>query len=202
MHPRLLAFLLVLPLLAGCSVYHPLRGGVGFSEVPLGPDVLQVTYTGQGAMAVAEARQYALTRAAELAVLRDRPFFEILDERIVIGYGTSYTPPTYYPGYAGYRRGGRWGGRGYYGGYYGGYYEPGYAQTYTIPEVTLQVRLASPDTPNVIPAAYILRQARKRNVDLSAGVEERLAALPPIAGNVTIPPAPQPTERPAPATPR
>jgi hypothetical protein len=196
MRCRLLFVVLMLPLVTACSAYHPLSGGVGYSEVPLGADAFQVTFTGEGAMPVAEARQYALTRAAELTVLRNGAFFEILDERIFIGYGTSYTPATYYPagGWGGRRWGGGHWGRGY--GYYGGYYDPGYVQTYMIPEVTMQVRVVPGGTANAIPAAYLLRQAEGRNMELNPAVRERLASLPAVAGEVTLPAAPQPVTRP------
>jgi hypothetical protein len=144
-------------------------------------------------MPVAEARQYALTRAAELTVLRNGAYFEILDERIFIGYGTSYTPATYYPGYGGRRwGGGRWG-----RGYSAGYYDPGYVQTYMIPEVTMQVRVVPAGGGHAVPAAYVLRQAQARGVKLSEGVEARVAGLPAVSGEVTLPAAPQPMTKPS-----
>jgi hypothetical protein len=190
MNWRLLCVLMLLPVVTACSAYHPLREGVGFTEIPLGQNAFQVTFTGESSMRVAEARQYCLTRAAELAVMRDMPFFQIMDERIFIGHGSSYMPPMYSPAYRGRGRYGYWG-RGY-----GGFYEPGYVQTYTIPEVTMVIHLTTPDAPNAIPAAYLLRQAKERDVKLSPGVEERLAGLPLVTGEVRLPAAPEPATKP------
>ena len=189
---RVLLLVVVLPLLAACNAYHPLSNGVGFTEIPFGQDSFQVTYTAEGATPIAEARQYCLTRAAELALLNNQTAFEILDEHIYIGYGTSYSPATYYPTYAG-RRG--YGGR-YYGG--GGVYSPGYVDSFTLPEVTMQIRFVPPNQPSAIPAAYILREAQSRGTKLSEGIPERLATLPAVSAPPTIPPAPTPTTKPAP----
>jgi len=189
---RALLLLILFPFLAACNPYHPLSNGVGFSEIPFGQETFQVTYTSEGATPIAEARQYCLTRAAELTVLHGQAAFEILDEHIYVGYGTSYSPATYYPTYAG-RRG--YGGR-YYGG--GGVYSPGYVDSFTLPEVTMNVRFVPATVPSAIPAAYILREAESRGVKLSDGVPERLASLPPVSAPPTIPPAPTPTTKPAP----
>jgi len=189
---RVLLLLVLLPMLASCNAYHPLSGGVGYSEIPFGQDSFQVTYTAEGATPIAEARQYCLTRAAELALLHDQAAFEILDEHIYVGYGTSYSPGTYYPTYAG-RRG--YAGR-YYGG--GGVYSPGYVDTYTLPEVTMNIRFVPPTAATAIPVAYILRESQSRGTKLSEGVSERLASLAPVSGVPTLPPPPTPTTRPAP----
>jgi hypothetical protein len=181
---RFLLACLILPLLAACNPYHPLRGGIGFTEVPLGNETYQVTYVGNRSLA--ECRQYCLTRAAELAVLRGNPYFQILDERVYMSYGTAY-----YPGYGGgYYGGGR------HGGYWVHSYSPGYAEVYPLPEVTMQIRLCQPNEPNAIPAAYILREALARKVELSPEVAERVAALPPVPAPVAIPPAPPPATQP------
>ncbi|MGN6367090.1 MAG: CC0125/CC1285 family lipoprotein [Phycisphaerae bacterium] len=172
--------LIPLLFLAGCNVYHPLRGGVGYSDLPVGPDKYEVTYLGTSDMPLGQARWYCLLRASELSVLRNDPYFQIIDERAYLNYGTYYFPGQYDPYYYGW---GRWGHWGYA-------YEPGYLQPYTVPEVTMRIQTKSTPGPKTIPAAYLIHEAEKRDIPLSPGVRENASGMP--AQPATSQPAPRP----------
>ena len=191
MRLRLIFAVLILPLLAACNnVYHPLKGGVGFLEVPTGADTFQISYIGDASVSVAEARRFALLRAAELAALRNTAYFQIVGEQIYVAYGSQYWPGTYTRFYGGGRR-------GYGGGYVYGMYEPGYVETYTVPDVEMQVRLTNDGAAPSIPAGYLLWQAMGEKIELSPGVAERVGALPEGSGPVVLPAAPAPMTMPA-----
>lgn len=191
MRIRLLLCLLVLPFWAACSVYHPLQGGVGYIDIPVGPDGYQISYVGDTGMSATEARRFALLRAAELAALRNMPYFRITQEQILVNYGTQYWPGTYSPIVERVpdRHGGSdlWGSR---------VYEPGYMEYYTVPEAWMQVLLTTDPAAPSIPAAYLLQQALADKIKLSPGVADHMTALPPVTGAVTIPPPPTPTTKP------
>ncbi|HEY4329045.1 MAG TPA: hypothetical protein VGN88_04855 [Phycisphaerae bacterium] len=191
---RFYVFLALVPLLAACSsVYHPLKDGVGFTDVPVGTDNFQITFAGDANMPVAEARRYALLRASELAALRSDPYFQIVDERILLSYGEQYYPGdnTRFVETVNDRHGREH-------PFVTHFYEPGYMEHYVIPEVTMQVHLQADAADNTIPASYLLNQAVAEKIKLSPGIEERLATLPGGDAAVTIPPAPAPTTKPAP----
>jgi hypothetical protein len=191
MRPRLFTLLLLLPFFAACSVYHPLKGGLGFIEMPVGPDGYQISYVGDTGMSATEARRFALLRAAELTALHNMPYFRITEEHIIVNYGTQYWPGTVTPivETVPTRRGGErvW---------VSHVYEPGYMEYYTVPEAEVRVQLTADPAAPSIPAAYLLQQAIAENIELSPGVAERMAALPPVTGAVTIPPPPTPTTKP------
>jgi len=180
-----LTLLIPLLLLTGCSVYHPLKDGVGFTDLPIGTNSFEVTYSGTDSMSAMEARQYCLFRAAELAVLHGAPYFQIIEEHIYLSYGSEYWSGGWAPAYA------RWGWRGGWGYVY----DPGYIQAYSIPEITMRIQLAMEPGPNTIPAAYLIQKALQMNVKLTPGVTERAAGMP--SGPATIPPPPLPVPRPA-----
>ncbi|HUO07922.1 MAG TPA: hypothetical protein VM008_06460 [Phycisphaerae bacterium] len=178
MFKRLL--LLTSLILAGCNVYHPLTGGVGYTDVPIGPNSYEVTFTGDADMPVGEARWYCLVRSAELAVLRNDPYFEILDQQVYLDYGSYYYPGNYGAVYYGRGRHAYWG--------YG--YDPGYVQPYALPEVTIRVGISREPGPETIPAGYLISEAAKRKVPLTPGVSERAATMP--SQPVPLPPPPPP----------
>jgi hypothetical protein len=185
---RRICFLLPFVLLGGCSVYHPLRGGVGYTDLPIGPNTYEVTYSGTSDMPVGQARWFCLLRSSELSVLRNDPYFQILDEHVYLDYGSYYYPGQYDPYYYGWGRHGHW----------GYVHEPGYIQPYTLPEVTMKVELSPQPGPKTIPAAYLIRQAEARKIKLTPGVAERAAGMP--SEPATIPPPPPPAPKPAPTT--
>ena len=187
---RWLLLVLLAPFLTACaSPYRPLHDGVGFTELPVGADTFQVCYSGNGDMSIAEARRYGYLRAAELAALRNQPYFQVLAEHLYVSWGLHYWPGTDYSYVEGYgpRR----------GVFVHHYYEPGYVEPYSIPDVVLQIQLFSSPGPATIPASYLLRQALADQIKLSPGVAERVPALPQVTTPVTLPPAPAPTTRPA-----
>ena len=192
MRPHGLTLLLLAPLLAACQdVYHPLKGGVGFMEIPTGTDTFQISYLGDSGSAVPEARRFAMLRASELAVLRDMPYFQITQEQIFLSYGSRYWPGSdtryveTYPDRRGHVR-----------AYIYHAYDPGYTEFYMVPDVEMQVRLTTDAAAPSIPAAYLLRQAQADKIKLSAGVAERLPSLPDASGPVTLPPEPKATTKP------
>jgi hypothetical protein len=181
MFPRLL-LLFPLLLLAGCNVYHPLSGGVGYTDLPIGPNQYEVTFSGTSDTPVAEARWLAMLRSAELSVLRNDPYFEIRDEHVYLSYGAYYFP----------------GGTNAY--FYGWYYpfgygaQPAYMQPYSIPEVSMKVELLPHAGQKTIPAAYLIHEAEHRKIPLSPGVAERAVGMP--SEPVSLPPPPTPSTRP------
>ncbi|HVX84061.1 MAG TPA: hypothetical protein VH253_04525 [Phycisphaerae bacterium] len=170
--PCLSALPFFLAALAGCSVYHPLRNGVGFTDTPVGPDSYQITYVGPEDMPIAESRDYALLRAAELAALRDDPYFQILNEQGYVSQGMQYWPGedvTYFGGFAG-----RW--HRYPVVYHA--WAPGYFEPYTVPQYTLTVRVTPQPLANVVPANYLIQRAADEHIKLSPGVLEKSRGMP------------------------
>jgi hypothetical protein len=188
---RPLLLLMVLPFFAACSVYHPLKNGLGYIEMPVGPDAYQISFVGDLGMSATEARRFALLRAAELAALRDMPYFRITEEHIIVNYGSQYWPGTVTPIVETVPT--RHGGTGVWVAHV---YEPGYMEYYIVPEAEVQVQLTADPAAPSIPAAYLLQQAIADNIKLSPGVANHMAALPPVTGSVTIPPPPAPTTKP------
>jgi hypothetical protein len=188
---RLLGLILLLPFLAACSSYHPLKEGVGFTDVPVGPDSVLVTYSGDDTMSVGETRHNALIRAAELAAYRGTPYFEITHEHIYLTRAATYWPPTETTYVTGVENR-----RGEVRPFIVRDYDPGYTQDFTQTEEQLEVKFSAQPGPTTIPAAFLLHQALAQHVPLSPGVQERLASMPDVAGPILIPPAPLPTSRP------
>lgn len=183
---RLWLLFFFLPLLTACNVYHPLKGGIGYTELPVGSDGFQVTYSAPSDMSVAEARRFALIRCAELAALQDKPYFQIVNERVTIFNGLQY-----YPGMETAVAPEVVDRHGYvHTAYINRFYEPGYYEPYTVPEVWMQIKLDAQPGEKTIPAAYLLRQALADKVKLSRGVAEKVPELPEVTGPVTIPPPP------------
>lgn len=191
---RILFCAMLIGLMTGCSVYHPLKDGEGYVEEPVGPNSFQVTFVGGSSLSATETREYCLTRAAELAVLHDDPYFRIVDEHLTISIGQTYYPGSYYPAY-GYGYGGRR--RGIY--YREAYYDPGYLETYSIPEVTMRIAFEKQMGDNSIPAAFFIDRAVDQKLKLTDGVVDRAAGMPRAGGG--IPPPPMPKTQPALQTP-
>jgi hypothetical protein len=191
MRPRLLFLILLVPFFAACSVYHPLKNGLGYIETPVGPDGYQISFVGDTGMSATEARRFALLRASELAALRNMPFFRITEEHIIINYGTHYWPGTYTPITETVRTR-----HGETAVVVTHVYDPGYMEYYSVPEAEVQVQLTADLAAPSIPVAYLLQQALDDKIKLSPGVAEHMAALPPVTGSVTIPPPPTPTTKP------
>ena len=174
---RRILFFIPLLLLTGCSVYHPLRGGVGYSDIPVGLDGYEVTFVGTSDTTVGQARWYCQLRAAELSVLRNDPYFQVLNESVYLKHGTYYFPNAVGPNNFGP------GTQAYPG------FEPGSVQPYVAPEVTMKVELSPVPGEKTIPAAYLIREAEHRKIELSPGVAERAAGMP-VESVRTLPPPP------------
>lgn len=184
-------FLLLLLSATGCSAYHPLKEGVGYTDVISGWDTVVVTYSGDSSMSVAETRKYALIRAAEIAALRDMPYFEIASEHVYLTRASNYFPPTHSSYVTTVQNP-----RGQVRPFIVRDYDPGYTQHFTLIEQNLQARMLALPGEKTIPAAYVLQQARAEKIKLSPGVEEKLAGMPGANGPAHIPEAPDPTTKP------
>lgn len=79
----LVAALLAATLLAGCAVtpYQPYAGGVGFSEVNTARNRYEIVYHGTQGMNEADAKNYAIVRAAEIGRDLGRSHFRIARSR-------------------------------------------------------------------------------------------------------------------------
>jgi hypothetical protein len=189
---RWLLMMLVLPLLGACTnVYRPLQGGLGFMEVPVGPEGYQISYVGNSDMSATEARRYSLLRAAELAALRGEAYFRITEEHIYMTYGNRYWPGTDTRFVETF--GDRYGRRRVVIHHV---YDPGYTELYMVPESEMQVQLTKDGAAPSIPALYVLQQAVADGIELSPGVAERMGGLPAVTGEVRVPAAPVPTTKP------
>jgi hypothetical protein len=71
-------------LLAACAVtpYQPYQGGVGFSEVNTARNRYEVVYHGTTGMNEADAKNYAIIRAAEVGARIGMPYFRIAATRL------------------------------------------------------------------------------------------------------------------------
>lgn len=71
-------------LLGGCAVtpYQPYQGGVGFSEVNTARNRYEVVYHGTTGMNEADAKNYAIIRAAEIGKRNGMPHFRIVGTRL------------------------------------------------------------------------------------------------------------------------
>ena len=178
--------------MAACQdVYHPLKGGIGFLDLPTGPEAFQISYIGDSTMSVTEARRFALIRAAELATLQGKSYFQIQSENILLSTGTHVWPPSDVPYVETFRdRNGRTRAFIHHS------YDPGYVESFTIPDVEMQVRLTTDSAAPSISAAYLLRQAMADKIKLSPGVAGRLSSLPPPPETVTLPSEPAPVPKP------
>jgi hypothetical protein len=195
MRSTALGVLVVVAMMAGgCAAYHPLRGGVGYTDTPVGPDLVQVAYVGPADMSMTQAREYALLRAAEISVLRNDPFFQVVHEQGYITEGERYVPGENFAYVGG------WGGRYHRHPVIFHEWTPGYFEPYSIPEYTMTVRPTAQAGAGAVPANYLIQRAQSRKVKLSPGVAERAAGMPTMAPaelpTLVLPPATQPATTP------
>ena len=158
---RTLAALSLLAI-AGCVAsdpYRPYRGGVGFSDAAVAPDVYDVYYEGKSSASLGLAQRMALVRAAEIALQKGRSHFVVLSRDAEQEQEFSATPGLT-PG-LGIRSHGI-GGDPYYGtgvgggiGYYGGY-----GRYYDRPVARLRVRLLDGPQENAFDAREVFGDAR------------------------------------------
>lgn len=82
-------------LLSACATEYQPRGLTGgFSETALAPDTYKIVFLGNGFTDPDRANDYALLRAADLALLNGYPYFVILDEQNTLRQTTAYMPTT------------------------------------------------------------------------------------------------------------
>jgi len=67
----------VLGLCACAPLYAPYRGDTGYSEAAVQTDTFDVSFVGNDDMNETQCRKFALMRAAELALLHGRAWFEV-----------------------------------------------------------------------------------------------------------------------------
>lgn len=95
---RLLIFVCLTIYLAGCSsTYQPDGFSGGFSETALGRDFYKVTFNGNGYTSSEKANDFAILRAAELALEGGYKHLIITDSdtQITSTGGNSYVPKPY-----------------------------------------------------------------------------------------------------------
>ena len=153
MRRRILTALLLM-VASGCASdpFRPYRGGIGYSEVQLAPDLWQIFYEGPRQMSYGQAVGYAQLRAAQVAVREGKPFFEIIDSdsaaRIETDIHRDFSPDEPF------------GRRRHYSPHYGAHFET-YADVYQRPTGVLRVRLLTERSDGALDARLILERVDK-----------------------------------------
>jgi hypothetical protein len=165
-----LAALAVL-LASGCSgnPYHPYDGSVGYSESPVKPDEVEVGFSAPSELSSTQAHYYATVRAAEMALERDKPYFEIVQGRESARYETVDAPGTATINTTRTRDN-----RGVRSSFSTVNQTPGYTRTYASPTSILLVRFHEKSSPTTLDAREILRGAQQKGIKLSQQTLSRL----------------------------
>lgn len=96
--------------LAGCAMgpeFHPLKGGVGYSDAQLQDDRFSVSFAGDSSTPRDRVEQFLLYRAAQLTVANGYDYFLVMDratdrstEYRTYGFGRRWVGPGWYgPGW-------------------------------------------------------------------------------------------------------
>lgn len=157
---------------AGCSspVYRPFKGGVGYSEAQLGPDVYDVAYEGTESMSIGRATELAKVRAAELTLLRSKSHFRVLDRNNSTRIESERHGPYYGGGYNDF------GHRGYGTGVGVGVTFGGGAEIESRPTTVLRVELLDAPAEGAFNARQVLDDVVARGLVPA----EELAFVPPV----------------------
>lgn len=93
--------------LSGCATQYQSSGLTGgYTETRLAPDMVRITFTGNGYTKRERAQDFALLRAADLGLQSGYPYFAVIDERND-SLESSYTTAGYsYTSGSAYRTGG------------------------------------------------------------------------------------------------
>jgi hypothetical protein len=168
------AFALVVALLllaVGCASdpYHPYDGSTGYSETPMKPDEFEVGFSAPSDLSSTQAHYYATVRAAEMALERNKPYFEIVQGRESARYDTVDSPGTAMINTSRTRDA-----RGVNSSFSTVHQTPGYTRTYASPTSILLVRFQDTATPASLDAREILRSAQQKGIKLSHQTLSRL----------------------------
>ena len=92
----LMWFSVSLLLLSGCATEYGAKSfwAGGFEETQLAPDVYRVTFSANDSTTMARTSDFALLRAAELALENGYPYFEVLDAKQWVNTDVYSTPVT------------------------------------------------------------------------------------------------------------
>jgi hypothetical protein len=161
----------LLCVLTGCAhdPYHPYDGSIGYSETPMRPDEFEVGFSAPSELSSTQAHYYATVRAAEVALERNKPYFEIVQGRESARYDTVDSPGT---AMINTTRSGD--GRGNRSTFSTINQTPGYTRTYASPTSILLVRFQDTATPASLEARDILRGAQQKGIKLSQQTLNRL----------------------------
>jgi hypothetical protein len=161
-------FLLTLAALGGCAMYHPYNGSSGYSDALVAPGQYEVNFVTPSDGTTTQAMHLAIVRAAELAVLSDHPYFELLQSQGAIRQSSSYFPPTidWYNGVYTSRRGERI-------FVNQPYWTPGYVDYYAQPQAVLQVKMLAAPTPTALEARQVLADAVREGIKISPDAAAR-----------------------------
>ncbi len=160
--------------IAGCATtYGPVGFGGGFSDTVLQSDVFRVSFRGNGFTSEERVADFALLRAADLAIYKEYPYFIVVDEK-----GSSSTGYINTPVYANTQGTySSYGNTGYYQGknsYSGGHSVPVNKHSASL---TIKCFMEKPDFPGI---AYNARE-------LSANIRSKYRLDPPPIFNVVTP---------------
>jgi len=192
MHLRFVYLLLLIPLVAGCSAYHPLKDGTGFRDEAVGAKEYRVTYRAAEEMPVNEASRYALVRAAEITVRQHEAYFEIQEQKVQLAPRLYYRPAISRSFTTASQT-----------GISGGVpvnerlEMSEYSKRYAAPEVTLRVRIVTAASEKSVPAVDLIQQAIADHIPVSSEASKEAARLPAAKEPVNLPPAPTPSTGPA-----
>jgi len=152
--------------LTGCATPYKSDGFMGgFSDTQLAPDVFRITFRGNAYTSAERAQDFAMLRAADLALQREFKFFAIVDESSSTAVSTFTTPGSAQTTGSAYV----YGGSGSYYGTYQGHTTLIPPQTYFMykPHAGLLVRCFT-DKPEGIYAfdATFLQQSLKQKYNI------------------------------------
>jgi len=174
--------------ISGCATsYHSTGFTGGYSETQLAPDVFRIHFAGNGYTSGERAQDFAMLRAADLALQHGFKYFAIIDESSSTAVSSFTTPGSATTTGSAYVSGG-------YGNYYGSYsdqttYTP--PQTYYVfkPRAGLLIRCFT-DKPEAIYTfdAVFLQQSLKQKYHITTP-----AAGPAGVVNLTSPDNPSST---------
>lgn len=162
----------------GCSTpaYRPFKGGVGYSEAQLGPDVYDVAYEGTESMSIGRATELAKVRAAELALLHGKSHFRVLDRNNATRIESDRSGSYYGGGYNDFGR------RGYGSGVGVGVTFGGGGKIDSRPTTVLRVELLDGPAEGAFEARQVLDDAVRRELVPAKQLVADFRAMPRTRG--------------------
>jgi hypothetical protein len=131
---NLLSICCIVSITSCATPYQPYGITGGYKETPLAPDVVRITVEGNGYTSRDRVQDYALLRAAEMALQSGYPYFVVINERNDTSTGSFTTAGSSYTSGSVYGAGNS--------AYYSGTttYVPGQTLTFQFPETGLLVK--------------------------------------------------------------